>query len=91
MMKKGSKRRIFTLIELLVTICIIAILVALLFPALNASRAHAKQIACIGNLKQIGVGLNLYLDQNNYIMPYCTMSPSNPPQEKKVTPVLWTY
>jgi prepilin-type N-terminal cleavage/methylation domain-containing protein len=69
----------FTLIELLVTLAIIGILAALLLPVLNSAKERAKQIACIGNLKQIGLSLNMYLSDNRFIMPYCTMTPSNPP------------
>ena len=69
----------FTLIELLVTISIIGILAAMILPALNSSRERAKQIACVGNLKQLGLALNMYLSDNRFIMPYCTISPSAPP------------
>jgi len=89
------KKHRFTLIELLVTIGIIGILAAMLLPALNSSRERAKQIACIGNLKQIGLALNMYLSDNRFIMPYCTMSPSNPPPGEENFPgivdVLLTY
>lgn len=73
-----KKKQCFTLIELLVTIGIIGILAAMVLPALNSSRERAKQIACVGNLKQIGLALNMYLSDNNFIMPYCTISPSSP-------------
>ena len=74
-----KKKQRFTLLELLVTIGIIGILAAMIMPALNSSRERAKQIACIGNLKQIGLALNMYLSDNRFIMPYCTISPSTPP------------
>lgn len=75
----------FTLIELLVTIGIIGILAAMVLPALNSSRERAKQIACVGNLKQIGLALNMYLSDNRFILPYCTMTPSSPLAERKIS------
>ena len=64
-----SKKK-FTLIELLVVIAIIAILAAMLLPALSAARARAKSTNCIGNLKQIGIGVTMYAgDNNDHILP----------------------
>ena len=59
----------FTLIELLVVIAIIAILMAILMPALSRVKEQAKDTACRANLKGIGVGVLMYLQDSDFIMP----------------------
>jgi prepilin-type N-terminal cleavage/methylation domain-containing protein/prepilin-type processing-associated H-X9-DG protein len=62
-------RRAFTLIELLVVIAIIAILAAILFPVFAQARAKARAISCLSNMKQIGTGMMMYLQDNEEMYP----------------------
>jgi prepilin-type N-terminal cleavage/methylation domain-containing protein/prepilin-type processing-associated H-X9-DG protein len=66
---RNQTGRAFTLVELLVVIAIIAILAALLLPALSRAKEAARATACLSNLRQVGIALQIYMSDNNNRLP----------------------
>lgn len=66
---RQDRKHAFTLIELLVVVAIIGILTGLLLPALSKGKSHSKRIACLSNVTQFGVALELYAGEYEDILP----------------------
>ena len=78
-MKLHSRRTGFTLVELLVVIGIIALLIAMLLPALARAREQAKTVQCLSNLRQLAVAAHLYAHAHKGSLPIAQYQASNPP------------
>jgi prepilin-type N-terminal cleavage/methylation domain-containing protein/prepilin-type processing-associated H-X9-DG protein len=81
-MRRGNRNG-FTLVELMVVVAVVGILAALLLPTLSSAKAKAQRIQCVNNLHQLGVGLQIIL-QNNHAYPVIIMSTNEgyPPADR---------
>jgi len=73
--RRARIKRGFTLLELLVVISIIGILVGILLPVLSAARSRASKVACMANLRQVGMGIQSYVAANKDFYPRARYMP----------------
>ena len=85
MTRRRSFLPAFTLIELLVVIAIISLLTAILLPVFFSVRGRARQTVCVSNLRQIGMAMSLYADDNEDLYPY-----GKDPSDEYANPDIWS-
>lgn len=73
MFDKKENKKAFTLIELLVVIAVIALLMAIVLPSLGKAKIYAQKVVCRSNIRQLGLGVLLYADQNEDEVPINTL------------------
>jgi prepilin-type N-terminal cleavage/methylation domain-containing protein/prepilin-type processing-associated H-X9-DG protein len=86
-----QSRNGFTLIELLVVIAVISILAAILFPVFARARENARRASCQSNLKQIGLGLQQYMDDYDEKVPYADDDNGGPYWKDNIYPYVKNY
>jgi prepilin-type N-terminal cleavage/methylation domain-containing protein/prepilin-type processing-associated H-X9-DG protein len=87
--RSSRPARGFTLIELLVVVAIIAVLISILLPALASARNTARTIVCQNNLRQWGTGFMMYVNDNNYRLPYSYESTYQDSKTPKTPKDIW--
>lgn len=83
-MKRTCNRQGFTLMELLIVVVIIAVLAGIAFPVGRSMLAKSREAACLGNLRSLGVGFQLYLQDNNQKLPTLALGRENKSSEEPV-------
>src|SRR5262245_16093995 len=83
-LRRGCAQKGFTLIELLVVIAIIAMLAAMLLPALSRSKCKAQAIGCMNNTKQLMLAWRMYAEDNRDLLPFAFSSTTGP-----TAPYVW--